>query len=277
MMSRARVLTALLLTPVILHAQGDCFPGKESNEAKTFAILSVPMAFTGARAPMAKPHGVSLGVEVANLPKVDASTATPTICRPGKGPENTDPIPVVVRPRLSAVVGGFLLEAAWIPPVRVSGVKANLVSLAIAHPFALSNSWALGLRAEGVLGALHAPIVCDKDAVQDPTSECSGGTISDDRWSPGVFGVEAVVGGGKGKVRPHLGVGYSMLRPRFQVDFTNGQGETDRRKVEVNLARAALFGGVTFPLGALRVTAEGYGTVGDAVVGRLVVRAPLVR
>ncbi len=266
-----------MLAPMVLRAQGDCFPGKESNEAKSFAILSVPMAFTGARAPVGKPRGVSIGVEVANLPKVNDATATPTTCRPGKGPENTDPIPVVVRPRLSAVVGGFLLEAAWIPPVRVRGVKANLVSLAIAHPFALSNGWALGLRAEGVLGALHAPIVCDKAAIRDPASECSGGTISDDRWAPGVFGVEAVVGGGKGRVRPHLGVGYSVLRPRFQVDFTNAQGETDRRKVEVNLERASLFGGVTFPVGVLRVTAEGYGTVGDAVVGRLVVRAPLVR
>jgi hypothetical protein len=277
MINSTRILALLLLVPGMLTAQADCFPGKESNEAKTFAILSVPLAFTGARAPVGKPRGVSFGVEVANLPSVDAATATPTTCRPGKGPENTDPIPVVVRPRLSAVVGGFLLEAAWMPPVRVSGVKANLVSLAIARPFALRGGWALGVRAEGVLGALHAPIVCDEDALVDPTSECLGGTLSDDRWRPGVFGVEAVVGMGKGKVRPHAGVGYTLLRPRFQVNFTNAQGVTDRRKVEVDLARAALFGGVTFPLGTLRVTAEGYGTVGDAVVGRLVLRAPLVR
>lgn len=277
MKAHAGIVAVLLLAPTALSAQADCFPGKESNEAKTFAMLSVPLAFTGARAPVGAPRGVSFGVEVANIPSVDAETATPRSCRPGKGPENTDPIPVIVRPRLSAVVGGFLLEVAWIPPVRVSGVKANLVSLAVARPFALAGHWALGLRAEGVLGALRAPIVCDQDALGDPASECAGGTISDDRWSPGVFGVEAVVGMGSGKVRPHLGVGYTRLRPRFQVNFTNAQGDTDRRKVEVDLQRAALFGGVTFPLGTLRVTAEGYGTVGDAVVGRLVVRAPLVR
>ncbi|MEP6590834.1 MAG: hypothetical protein ABJC19_06610 [Gemmatimonadota bacterium] len=267
----------LALAPSSLLAQGDCFPGKESNEAKTFAILSVPLAFTGARAPVRAPHGVSIGVEVASLPGVDRATATPTICRPGKGPENTAPIPLLVRPRLAAVVGGFLLEAAWIPPLRVSGVKANLISLAVARPFAIGRELALGLRVEGVFGALHAPIVCDKDAVRDALSECFGGTLSDDRWRPGVLGVEAVVSGGHGKLKPHLGAGYTLLRPRFQVNFTNAQGETDRRRVEVDLQRTALFGGVTFPLGALRVTAEGYGTLGDAVTARLVVRAPLAR
>ena len=267
----------LLLAPGSLIAQADCFPGTTSNEARTFAILSVPIAFTGVRAPVGSPRGVSLGVEVANLPAVDRATATPTVCRPGKGPENTNPIPVVVRPRLSAAVHGFLLEASWIPPVRVSGVKANLLSLAIAKPFALATNWALGLRAEGVLGSLRAPIVCDDIAVKDPTSECSGGGVSDDRWQPGVFGVEAVVGGGGGKIRPHFGVGFTYLRPRFQVNFTNAQGQTDSRKVEVDLYRTALFGGVTIPLGALRLTGEAYATLGDALIGRLVLRAPLAR
>lgn len=267
----------LALLPASASAQLDCFPGKESNEAKTFAILSVPLAFTGARAPVRAPHGVSVGFEVASLPAVSRTTATPTVCRPGKGPENTDPIPVLVRPRLAAVVSGFLLEVAWLPPVRVSGVKANLVSLAVARPFALGGSWALGVRAEGVLGTLHAPIVCDREALRDSSSECFGGTLSDDRWRPGVFGVEVVVAGGHGKLRPHVGVGYTLLRPRFQVNFTDAQGITDRRKVAVDLQRMALFGGVTFPVGALHVTAEGYGTVGDAVTVRLVVRAPVAR
>lgn len=276
MRRRLGLAVVLLQLPALLAAQADCFPSKNSNEAKTFAILSVPIAFTGARAPMKAPRGVSIGVEVANLPSVNRATATPTVCRPGKGPESTDPTPVVVRPRLSLAVQGFLVEASWIPPVRVSGVKANLVSLAIARPFALSAHWTLGIRAEGVLGALHAPIVCDAEALRDPTSECAGGTLSDDRWQPGVFGLEAVVGGG-GKVRPHFGVGYSRLRSRFQVNFTNAQGETDTRRVEVDLNRAALFGGMTVPLGTLRLTGEAYATVGDAIIGRLVVRAPLVR
>lgn len=276
MNARRLLLIALCAAPAALVAQADCFPSADSHEARTFGILSVPLAFTGARAP-GSPRGMSFGVEVANLPIVDRETARPTTCRPGKGPENTDPIPVVVRPRVTLAAAGFLLEASWIPPVRVSGVRADLVSLAVAHPFALSRGWYLGVRAHAVLGALHAPITCDDDALRDATSECFGGTRSDDRWRPGVYGVEAVVGGGRGTVKPHAGVGYTHLAPRFRVHFTNAQGETDRRRVEVDLDRAALFGGLTVPLGALRLTREAYATLGDAMIGRLVLRVPVVR
>lgn len=276
MIRRPLFLAALCLAPNALQAQGDCFPAKDSHEAQTFGILSVPLAFTGARAP-GSPRGVTFGVEVANLPTVDRETARPTTCRPGKGPENTDPIPVVVRPRVTLAAGGFLFEASWIPPVRVQDVKANLVGVAIAHPFALASGWYLGVRAHAVLGALHAPITCDDDALRDATSECFNGTRSDDRWRPGVYGVEAVVGGGRGRIKPHAGVGYTHLAPRFQVHFTNAAGDTDTRRVEVDLDRAALFGGLTVPLGAMRLTGEAYATLGDAVVGRVVLRVPVVR
>ena len=132
----ATVVAALTL-PAALNAQGDCFPSASSNEAQTFAILTVPLAFTGARAPAVNPRGIAIGIEVASLPTVSRATATPTFCRPGKGPENTNPIPVVVRPRLAGAVRGFLVEIGWIPPVPINGVTANLVGLAIGRPFSL--------------------------------------------------------------------------------------------------------------------------------------------
>ena len=259
------------VAPLALSAQGECFPSKTSNEAQTFAILSVPVAFTGARAPAPNPRGWSVGVELASLPPVDEETARPTYCRPGKGPENTAPIPVIVRPRLAIALHGFLLEAGWTPPVNVNHVKSGLVSLALARPFRLDERWTIGVRAHGVLGGIDAPVTCDDDAIEDPASECFLGMRSNDRWNPGVYGVEAVVGAGR-HIRPHLGIGYTMLRPRFQVNFTNRFGDTDRRKVEVNLERMAVFGGVSFGLAGLRITAEGYATVGDAITARLVAR-----
>jgi hypothetical protein len=66
--------------PVVAVAQGDCFPGPESNEAKTLAIFAVPLAFSRASAPEVFP-GFRVGVELASLPNVDEATATPTICR----------------------------------------------------------------------------------------------------------------------------------------------------------------------------------------------------
>ena len=273
----ALVAALLVAGGTALPAQQDiCIPPKDSHEANTFAILSVPVAFTGARAP-AVAHGVSVGLEFASLPTVSRVNATPTSCRPDKGPENTNPIPGLVRPRIALAIHGFVFEASWIPPIRVEEVRANLVGLAIAHPFPLGRGWVLGLRADGVLGSLHAPVTCSDAALRDVTSECFGGTRSNDRWQPGVFGAEAVIGAGRANIRPHFGVGYTMLRPRFQVDFTNASGVTDHRQVNVNLQRVAVFAGVTARFGSSSVTAEAYSTPVDAVSARLVVRTALAK
>ena len=44
--------------------------------------------------------GLRVGLEGAYLPKVDPATATPTICRPGQGPLNTDLVFALPRPRI---------------------------------------------------------------------------------------------------------------------------------------------------------------------------------
>ncbi len=253
-----------------------CKPATNSHEANTFAILSVPIAFSGGFAPD-RAHGIVIGIEAASLPNVDTLNATPASCRPGKGPENANPLPGIVRPRVSIALSGFMVEASWIPPIPVEGVKANLFGLAVARPIALPKGWYLGLRAHAVLGALHAPVVCDRDALVDSTSECYRGTLSNDRWAPNVYGVEAVLATPPGPIRLHGGFGYSRLQPRFQVDFTNSVGSRDRRKVEVNLQRAAVLGGVTYQVGRFDLTAEGYATFGDAIAVRFVLRTPLGR
>lgn len=268
---RGLCVVGLLLHPALLGAQGLCLPPTSSNEAKTMAILSVPVAFTAARAPAMPQRSWSIGLDVASLPRVDDDIARPTFCRPGKGPENTDPIPVVVRPRVAVALAGFVLEGAWTPPITVGGVRANLFGVAVARPVRLADGVVLGVRAHAVFGGLNAPITCDEDALDDSGSECFRGTLSDDRWNPGVRGIEAVVGVGS-RIRPYAGIGYSWLRPRFQVDFTNAVGDRDQRRVEVDLERVALMAGVTAPMAGVEVTAEGYATVGDAVTARLVVR-----
>ena len=271
------VACLVLVAASRLAGQQDvCLPASNSHEARTFAILSVPIAFTGSRAPTAA-HGISFGLELATLPTVDSVTALPTTCRPDKKSENIHPIAGIVRPRVEVAIAGFVFEASWIPPVTLNNVTANLVGVAISRPVRLPHGWYLGLRAHGVMGSLHGPITCDDKAIADPTSECFRGTRSDDTWRPGVVGGEAVVGAGAGTFRPYLGVGYTVLHPRFQVNFTNGQGSTDRRQVNVDLDRVALFGGMTLRVERSTITAEAYATPNDAVTARLVVRTQLLR
>jgi hypothetical protein len=259
----------MLLAPAVATAQGDCFPATDSHEAKTFAILSTPIAFTAAAG---GGHGLSLGIEAASIPEVPRDLATPTTCRPGKGPENTNPLPGLVRLRVEFEVTGWRLSAGWIPPLRASGVKANLVGIGVGRSFALPRAWRVEPRVHAVMGTLHAPVTCSDEAIVDPASECLGGQRSDDRWRPGIVGVEVIASHTGDRLTPHLGVGYTVLRPRFQVDFTNAQGETDNRRVEVDLSRVALLAGATIAAGPLRFTGEGYYTIGDRLAARVVAR-----
>ena len=112
----AAVASSSARCPAALAAQYDeCRPGSGSNEAKTLALFSVPLTFSQAAAP-GRSNGITFGIEAANVPSVDPVTATPTICRPGKGPENTDLLAGIARPRIGVPLPlGLAIEASWIP------------------------------------------------------------------------------------------------------------------------------------------------------------------
>lgn len=279
MKSLALMVLGAVALPGALGAQ-ICRPGAESNEAKTFAIVSTPLAFTGAGAAGQPGPRIQVGLEAVYLPQVDAATRTPTTCRPGKGPENANLLTIGPRPRIAVYPGaGFLIEGSWIPPVRWSGVEANLFGLALAWTGDLGRDRArLTLRGHATFGRIRAAITCPDEALLDPNSECYQGQRSNDRFDPDVFGIEAQVAWSLagGRLQPYLGAGYNRLQPRFQVNFTNAVDFTDHQKVEVDLDRAALFGGATWRIaGTVSLSGEIYSQPADAVTGRLVLRAGL--
>jgi len=261
--------------PAAAAAQGDCFPGPRSNEAKTLAIFAVPLAFSRGSAPSLF-NGFQIGLEGAYLPKVDDATATPTICEPGKGPENTDLLFALPRPRIGLPLPfGLALQASWVPPVRVRGVKANLFGVSVEKAFGRLDGLVAAIRAHATFGSVRAPVTCDDAALRDPGSECFRGTRSDDRLSPNILGLDLAVGGpvAGGRLRPYAGLGYNRLQPRFQVNFTNSFGELDDRRIEVDLNRLVLFGGASWQAtGRVGITTELYGAPADAVTARVLVR-----
>jgi hypothetical protein len=270
-------LALLTLAPAQRLAAQVCRPPASSNEAKTFAIFSVPLAFSPALAPEAQPQ-FQVGLEGTYLPKVDRATATATICQPGKGPENTDLLFAVPRPRIELPLPlGLALEASWIPPVRLNGVKANLFGVSLAKSFPLA-SLVGSLRAHGTFGSIRAPITCAQAALADPGSECFNGTLSDDKYSPNIFGADLTLGRTMlgGRLRPYVGGGYNRLEPRFRVNFTNQFGNVDTTRVEVNLNRAVFFAGATWRVvNRLSATTEVYAAPADAVTVRLALRAAI--
>jgi len=270
------ILVSALAAP--LAAQSVCLPGASSNEAKTLAIFSVPLAFSPATAPELLP-GLQAGLEGASLPNVDPATATPTICRPGQGPLNTDLLFALPRPRIGLPLPfGLALQASWIPPVPINGVKANLFGLSVGKSFGKLDGLVAAIRAHGTFGSIHGPITCNDAALADPVSECFQGTRSDDKYSPNIFGADVSLGWtmAGGKLRPYVGGGYNRLEPRFQVNFTNQFGMVDSTRIEVSLNRGVVFGGANWQLAdRFGVAAEVYAAPADAVTARLVIRTAI--
>ena len=259
------------------EAQGDCFPPDDSHEARAMAIALVPVAYGPAGAPrMPEPGQVAVGLEGAWLPNIDSATSTPTVCRPGKGPENTNVLFGILRPRVDVgLPWGLLVSGSWVPPVRVHGVRAHLGALALSRVTRLGERADLAVRGHIAFGEIRAPITCDEDALEDPASECFGGTLSDDELHPNVMGIDVSVGWemARGRFVPYLGAGYSRLAPRFRVDFTNSAGQRDRRRVEVDLNRAVLFGGASWiPGRRVSLSGEFYAAPADAATVRVLFR-----
>ncbi len=277
-MRRGLAALILLALPHLAAAQSDvCRPGKASNEARTMAKFAVPLAFGSGVAPAVHPAWrVQLGIEVSYLPEVDDATATPTFCRPDKThPENTDLLFAAPRPRVwLSLPHGFVLEGSWTPPLEMGDVKANLFGVAIARTVMVAgHGMVLDLRAHATVGKIEAPITCNDEALTIADSPCYQGTRSNDSFRPNVMGGSlAVSWSSSGTFRPYLGVGFNHLAPRFQVNFTNQFGGTDRRKVEVDLNRLVLFAGATWTFSRLEVGGEIYSAPTDAVTGRLIGR-----
>jgi hypothetical protein len=276
-----RIATLALVATALaapLAAQSVCRPSASSNEAKTLAIFSVPLALGPATAPEILP-GLWVGLEGSYLPKVDPATSTPTICRPGEGPLNTDLLFALPRPRIGLPLPfGLALQASWIPPVRVAGAKANLFGLSLGKSFGRLDGLVAAIRAHGTFGSIRGPITCDDTALADPASECFQGTRSDDKYSPNIFGADFSLGWTMvgGKLRPYVGGGYNRLQPRFQVNLTDRFGTVDSTRIEVNLNRGVVFGGATWQLAdRLGVAAEVYAAPADAVTARLAVRTAI--
>lgn len=269
------LLLGTLLAAAPLAAQADCSPGSGSREADLFGFVSVPLAFGMGQSPwIYRPGSIQIGVEGTLLPDASAHLRTPVTCRPTAGPEHWNVASVLVRPRLAFALGdGVLLEASWLPPVKINDIKPNLWSFALSRTVPMNTSGAMFTgRVHTTLGSIRAPITCPASAGLDATSPCFGGTTSSDRFSPNIFGVELGLTWplAQGHLRPYVGGGYNILHPRFQVAYRDSLGALNDQKTKVNLSRWTLFGGATLePFPGFMLSGEAYTAPSDQLVGRL--------
>ena len=256
----------------------DCTLGHlpaSSNEAEIFRIRGVSTTFARDASPMTlRPGGVIFALEGSSLPSIDAATATPTYCRSGKPAEHVNIFPVLPRPRvIFGLADEITAEVSWVPPIRVNGVKADLLGLALARTVPMGKGL-VSIRGNATFGEIRAPITCTK-AQTGPTgpSECAGAPKpSDDHFRPNGFGADLTYGWpvGGGRLRPYVGAGVNWLRSRFQVDATDSTGFHYDQKVEGNYTRPAVFAGATWiPAPRWGFTGEVYADPATTWVGRV--------
>lgn len=214
---------------------------------------SVAIAFTPTRGPNRMPAGrVELGLGVLTVPEVSDEENTPVTCFTGETLSNTNALVVAAQPRIRVGLGGgFAAEAGWVPPIKVSGVSANILGLGAdwtSPP--VGKFFVANFSLNAAFGSVHGSFTCTEADVQDPANYCYQGIPSEDTFDPAVYGADLTLGASfsGGTVRPYVGGGYTRLMPRFQVNYTNRLGIVDNTKVESNLNAAALFGGLTWDL-----------------------------
>lgn len=270
----AALIAALIIAPVV-RAQR-CTPEADSHEADLFAIRSLSLAMSRGTAIGIESAGtIRVGAEGVFLPTIDKTTATPTTCRPGKDAENVNSLKFAGRARVSVSLPKQLtLEASWLPPVELKGMKANLFGVALGGARQLTDRWVAALRAHATFGSVKGPFTCPQESVDSSTGDCAGGTLSNDEFKPNIVGGDFSLGFNAPTSRFAWfgGAGYSRLMPRFQVHFRDATGFLDTTRVEVDLNRIALFAGVSSGLGhRARGSAEFYGTTSDGVTGRITI------
>lgn len=247
--------TAAAIACAIAPAAAQCIPPANSNEAKLLAFYSAPIAFSPDAAPEVLAAGaVRLSFEVEPMPTPDPSIEQTGYCFSSKS-EHTRLSPIFGRPRVTVgLPAGFSVEASYVPPIHLYDADPQLGSFALAHAQRLrAQPWGgrltLLIRAHGTVGQVRGPITCPARGLQteDPGSPCFGTVPSRDTFHPYMVGGEATLSFATagGRLAVYAGGGANVLRPRFQVGFVNGDDIADSTRVQVNLTRATVFGGVT--------------------------------
>lgn len=263
------------LSPLLLQAQA-CVAPKGSNVARMLAWFEGPLAF----APLGPVHRLSpgaviVGGDITWVPAPPASIShTNGVCYADKS-EHPGLSSAFPRPRvIVGLPGGLSVEAMYLPPVTVADATPNMGSVALAWVTPLGDAargLALGIRAHATFGQVQGPITCPRSELQQTgLPGCWGNRESKDTYRPNLVGGEVSVSSTAGDVRWYGGVGYSSLMPRFQVGFTYLNGTTDNSRVQVDLTRVSVLGGLSYGLTkTLDLTAQLYSVPDDATTGRL--------
>lgn len=236
------------------------FDRPESWAMKYFANVTQLTALGAPRE--RRPGEVEIAVEGGWIPHLDVDERR--VGFNGTKTEDLNKLAAFARPRITVGLGGgFSLTAAWIPPVELEGVEANLLALALERPLAVRGPWGLGARLYGQSGEVEGDFTCtDEDLVAppgEPGNEFGCQAPSEDSYDLTTLGLE-LVGSydlrGERAPQLHFATAANYQDLEFQVDALRF-GFRDRNLLRTDGWTWSAAAGATWSLGeAARLATE---------------------
>lgn len=255
----------------------------DSPEGRIMGYYSAGLAFTPVAAPR-RPDGIEIGLELAYLPPLDEARRSGGFSKQ----ESTNLIPVLPRPRVTvALPADFALEASYVPPVKVFGVKASLLSAAISRPVWTRPAYTLTARFAASSGLTKGAITCNDDILEE-----GGGNVaffqyvchnreSEDAFHSPALALELLGAGASGKrLVPWAGLGVRHEQNRFVIgvkDF-DGNVEPNHPVLLMNITRPYGMLGATWNASRMAdVSGELLYAPGSLLTGRFMARTSVGR
>ena len=229
-------------------------------EGRLLAFYSAALAFSPAGVPAsgARAGAVGVGVELSYVPRLSAAQRSAGYDKP----EATNLAPLLPRPRATlALPRGAGLEVGWLPPVRVFGVRAQMLSVALTTPGFAAGPLLLAGRGAFTTGRVRGPITCNASLAREPSRDLQlyfasicYGNQSDDHYIPRQLGGELLMsrrGPGWRGVSPYGGAGVRAQRIRFDIGVIKRDGtrDPDQPILELRGVRGYGFAGASRSLG----------------------------
>lgn len=251
--SAARILALMILPASALAgmtapARADVPVTDDSAEAQLMGFYAGALSFT----PAGRPAGrrLDFGLEATWLPQLSAEDRDTTFA--GAKVENTNFTHVLPRLRLRwRPSSDWVLEAGFVPPIRMFGVTPEQYGFAGAYQVA-GHTTPVGFWVRGhyLIADIAGPITCPEDAVQDPANTvCYGGQVSDDHFQPETYGLDLVLDGPISSVDGlgwYAAAGWEHQTLRFATHFVNAFGRLDDQRLVARVERASFLGGITW-------------------------------
>lgn len=248
--------------PVIEGTREIDFDRPEAWAMKWTASL---MMLTSLGAPRVREPGeIELGLELDWVPTLSEDQRR--VGFNGTKVEDINRLSVLPRPRLAVGLGrAGTLELAYLPPVTIEGVTANLLSIALEVPVLSPGRWIFAVRGHGQIGTVEGDITCPAAEAAippgDPGNEFGCMERSTDTATLDAFGFGLTAGyriPGTRETDLSFGVFGTNMDLAFQVDALTF-GVRDRTRLVTDGWTAAVTAGISLPLSSsFRLAAEGF-------------------